>query len=104
LLQIQAEITSAKLEAEAAKAEAERAKEEAKAARAEVFDASPLQTPWSYPGTPAAIEEEPSELSTPARKPEPKKADTAPASAGVGWFWSRRTASTTKATVEKPTE
>jgi hypothetical protein len=99
LLQIQAEVAAAKLEAEAARAEAANAKAEAQAARAEVFDASPLATPSSYPSTPAPLEEDSIVDSTPARKPEPKKADTAPASAGVGWFWSRRTASTTKAVV-----
>ncbi len=104
MLQIQAEVATAKLEAEAARAEAARAKEEAKAARDEVFDASPLATPLSFPVTPAAIEEEPKELDTPARKPEPKKADTAPATAGAGWFWSRRTASTTKASIDPPTQ
>ena len=108
LLQAQTEAASSKLEAEAAKAEAEMAREEAKSARAEVFDASPLPTPSFTPGnnsfTTTPIQEEaPSrehDFSTPARKPEPKKADSAPATAGGGWFWQRRTASTTKAVVE----
>lgn len=104
LLHIQAEAATAKLEAEAAKAEAQRARDEARAAREEIFDASPLPTPMSDPYTPEAVTEDDGDNSTPARKPQPKKADTAPASAGGGWFWSRRTASTTKATVERPVE
>ncbi len=104
LLQIQAEVASAKLEAEAARTEVEKARKEAHAARAEVFDASPVTTPMDYSSTPTPIEMEDVEDSTPAKKPEPRKADTAPTSAAVGWFWSRRTASTTKAMVEKPAE
>ena len=108
ILQVQAEAASSKLETEAAKAEAEQAREEAKSARAEVFDASPLTTPSftpfnnSFTATPIQEEEAngDSNFSTPARKPEPKKADSAPAAAGGGWFWQRRTASTTKAVVE----
>jgi hypothetical protein len=108
LLQAQAEAASSKLEAEAAKAEAEQAREEAKSARAEVFDASPLPTPIITPSnnsfTTTPIQEEEasgdSSFSTPVRKPEPKKADSAPAAFGGGWFWQRRTASTTKAVVE----
>ena len=104
LLQIQAEAASAKLEAEAAKAEAEQAKLEARIARDEIFDASPLHTPFT-PGVPfpgiqmVEQQEQSSSETTPAKKPEPKKADTAPAGSMGGWFWSRRTASTTKATV-----
>jgi multidrug efflux pump subunit AcrA (membrane-fusion protein) len=107
LLQAQAEAASSKLEAEAAKAEAEQAKEEAKAARAEVFDASPLPTPFTpfngFVTTPIQEEEgsEASSESTPAKKPEPRKADTAPLTASGGWFWQRRTASTSKAVVEE---
>ncbi|KAK5175452.1 uncharacterized protein LTR77_000591 [Saxophila tyrrhenica] len=103
LLEIQAEVANAKLEAEAAKQEAERARLDAQAARAEIFDAEQVATPTSYPSTPAPIEEEAEEY-TPAKKPEPKKADTAPVSAGGGWFWSRRTASTNKAMVDKAAE
>jgi hypothetical protein len=107
LLQAQAEAASSKLEAEAAKAEAELAKEEAKGARAEVFDASPLPTPFTpfngFVTTPIQEEEGSgvSSESTPAKKPEPRKADTAPPNASGGWFWQRRTASTTKAVVEE---
>ena len=111
LLQAQAEAASSKLEADAARAEAETAKEDALAARAEVFDASPLPTPMtSFNLTTTPIQEEadgsdeaiPASFATPAKKPEPKKADTVPPAATTGgWFWQRRTASTSKAVVEE---
>ena len=107
LLEIQAEVASAKLEAEAARAEAERARQEAEAARAEVFDASPLPTPLtqitSFPVMAIPEEEQQpggaKDAGTPMKRPDPKKEDTPPSSGG-GWFWSRRTASTSKAAVE----
>lgn len=107
LLQAQAAAASSKLEAEAAKADAEQAKEDARAARAEIFDATPLMTPVTpFNITTTPIQEEAegsgeSSSSTPAKKPEPRKADTAPPAVGGGWFWQRRTASTTKAVVEE---
>lgn len=115
LSQLQAEAMTAKVEAEAARIEADEAREEAKSARAEVFDASPMHSSMiSLDVTPAPEDVEsskqatpvpsPPELSlngSPVEKPEVKKAETAPASSGgVGWFWSRRTASTGKAGTE----
>lgn len=113
LLQAQAEAASSKLEADAAKAEAEQAREDAKAARAEVFDASPLQTPGPmtpFQITTTPIQEEADEASevspataavaaTPAKKAA--TTPTPPASGGGGWFWQRRAASTSKAVVEE---
>ena len=97
ILQIQAETATAKLEAAEARAEAKEAREEARAAREEVFDATPMATPLSFSDIPTAIDDEYDEQNTPGRKPQPRKADTAPVNAGGGWFWNRRTASTTKA-------
>ena len=113
LLQLQAEAASAKMEAEVARAESQLAQDEAQASRAEIIDASPLDTP-SFTGISmteslAAGEDEarsailPAGVSasgSPLEKPEPRKADTATASTGSGWFWSRRTASTTTAKVD----
>ncbi|KAK3722005.1 hypothetical protein LTR37_002821 [Vermiconidia calcicola] len=100
LLEIQAEVASAKMEVEAAKEEAEMAREEAMAARAEVFDASPLATPMMPDLVTPAIEEQPRDE---AITPPPAKSGTKKSgSVGGGWFWGRRTASTTKATMEKP--
>lgn len=113
LLQLQAQAASAQVEAEVAKAEAEQAREEAREARAEVFDASPFPTPFTpgvnFASTPIGMDDGHQKslppvpvpaAGSPLEKPEPKKGETAPASNAGGWFWSRRTASTTKATLD----
>lgn len=112
LLELQVAITNAKMEAERAREEAEEAREEARSARADVFDASPLRTPVTsgvstpitrgerFPVTPAAYVDRtkrPTPPATTSSSPmeyaQPKEAES---SSLGGWFWNKRTASTSK--------
>ncbi|KXL45275.1 hypothetical protein M433DRAFT_61196 [Acidomyces richmondensis BFW] len=120
LAQLRKEIDAAKLEVEKSRQEAQAAHAAADAARAEasakaeaaakLFLGTSTNEGLSIPTTPAAYDSDNrsigtnSDLPTPATPTEadakPKKSETV----SSGWFWSRRTASTTKAAVTPPTE
>lgn len=110
-VELEAQLTSAKLEAERSRRDAEEAWEEARSARAEVFDASEMKTPVT-PGITltesisSRSKEEAVQPDSPYGKATPpvsKKAESSPGGSGGGggWFWSRRSPSTTKAAVEE---